>query len=351
MHQMDGKMLALVKHHAGEGAQIQYVPIPEDLGADEVLIEVKATSICGTDVHIYTWDDWAKSRVKPPYVFGHEFSGVVVKTGSAVRHVKVGDHVSAETHIVCGYCPACRRGDAHVCLNTQIIGVDRAGCFTKYMKLPATNVWINSKQLPFEIASIMEPMGNAVHTVLSGEIAGKSVAVVGCGPIGLMAVAISKKSGASRVIALDVNDYRLELAEAMGATDIICSHRGNPIQEVLGITRGEGVEVVLEMSGHPIAIQQALEMLTPGGRISILSLPTRPIPIDITNQIVFKGVTVKGITGRKMYETWQQVASFLESGKVDLSPLITHRLQLEEYEYGFELMKSGKCGKIVFLMD
>lgn len=348
---MDGFMLALVKHHPGEGAQIQYVEIPEDLAPDEVLIEVKATSICGTDVHIYTWDDWAKSRVKPPYVFGHEFGGVVVKTGSAVRHVKVGDHVSAETHIVCGHCNACRRGDAHVCLHTQIIGVDSAGCFTKYIKLPATNVWINSQQLSFETASIMEPMGNAVHTVLSGEIAGKSVAIVGCGPIGLMAVAVSKASGASRVIALDVNDYRLELAEAMGATDIIRSHRVDPVREILGITRGDGVEVVLEMSGHPVAMQQAFAMVTPGGRISILSLPTHPISIDITNHIVFKGITVKGITGRRMYETWQQVANFLESGQIDLTPLITHRLSLEEYEYGFELMKNGKCGKIVFLMD
>lgn len=348
---MDGLMPALVKHQAGEGAFIQLVEIPEDLAPDEVLVEVKATSICGTDVHIYTWDDWAKSRVKPPYTFGHEFGGVVVQVGSQVKHVKVGDHVSAETHIVCGHCVACRRGDAHVCLNTKIIGVDREGCFTKYVKLPAENIWINSKELPFEIASIMEPMGNAVHTVLSGEVAGRSVAVVGCGPIGLMAVAVAKASGASRVMALDVNDYRLDLAETMGATDLIRSHRVDVLKEIHSITKGDGVDVVLEMSGHPVAMDQAFKMVTPGGRVSILSLPTSPVTIDITNDIVFKGITVKGITGRRMYDTWQQVAGLLESGQVDLKPLITHRIALEDYEEGFELMKAGKCGKVVFQLD
>lgn len=344
---MEGTMRALVKHHRGEGAQLREVPIPT-IGPDEALVEVKATSICGTDVHIYTWDEWAQSRIQPPYVFGHEFGGVVVAVGENVSNVKIGDHVSAETHIVCGHCAACRRNDYHVCLNTKIIGVDRDGCFTKYVALPASNLWINDPTLPFEIASLMEPMGNAVHTVLSGEVAGRSVAVVGCGPIGIMAVAVAKAAGASKVIALDVNEYRLNLAEQMGATHIIRSHKEDPVKMIQAMTRGEGVDVALEMSGHPIAMKQAFEMLTPGGRISILSLPTRPIELDITNDIVFKGITVKGITGRRMYETWQQTAALLESGAVDLKPLITHRLSLDDYEEGFELMKSGRSGKVVF---
>jgi threonine 3-dehydrogenase len=344
---MNGTMRALVKHHAGEGAILKEVPIPK-IGPNEVLIQVKATSICGTDVHIYTWDEWASSRVRPPYVFGHEFSGVVVEVGENVTSVQVGDHVSAETHIVCGKCSACRRNDYHVCLNTKIIGVDRDGCFTEYVALPEENLWKNSKDLPFEIASLMEPMGNAVHTALSGEILGKSAAVVGCGPIGLMAVAVAKAAGASKVIALDLNEYRLNLAEAMGATHIVRVNREDPVQAVKTLTRGEGADVVLEMSGHPVAIRQAFAMLTHGGRISMLGLPTRPVELDITNDIVFKGITVHGITGRRMYETWEQTAGLLESGLVDLKPLITHRLSLEDFEEGFELMKSGNCGKVVF---
>jgi threonine 3-dehydrogenase len=344
-------MRALVKHHAGEGAILTEVPIPSKLGPDEVLIKVKATSVCGTDLHIYTWDEWAASRVRPPYVFGHEFSGVVVEKGENVFNVEIGDHVSAETHIVCGYCSACRRGDYHVCLNTKIIGVDRDGCFAEYIVMPAQNLWKNSKDLPFEIASVMEPMGNAVHTVLSGEVAGRSVAVVGCGPIGLMAVAVAKAAGASKVIAIDLNEYRLNLAEQMGATHLVRPDREDPVKTVKEITRGDGVDVSLEMSGHPVAVRQAFQMLTPGGRISILSLPVRPVELDITNEIVFKGITVKGITGRRMYETWKQTSSFLESGLVDLKPLITHRMALEDFEEGFAAMKSGQSGKVVFLLD
>ncbi|RAL26422.1 L-threonine 3-dehydrogenase [Thermoflavimicrobium daqui] len=347
---MNGTMRAIVKHHRGEGAVIKEVPIPS-LGPDEVLIKVRATSICGTDVHIYTWDDWAASRCHPPYVFGHEFSGVVVEVGENVRSVNVGDHVSAETHIVCGHCSACRRGDSHVCLNTQIIGVDRDGCYAEYIALPAINVWKNKKELPFEIASIMEPMGNAVHTALSGEIVGKSVAVIGCGPIGLMAVAIAKASGATQVIALDLNEYRLNLAEELGATHLVRSHLEDPIQTVRSMTKGNGVDVVLEMSGHPVAINQGLQMLTHGGRISLLGLPTQPVELNITDDIVFKGATVHGITGRRMFKTWEQTAGFLESGLIDIKPLITHRFAFTEFAEAFELMKSGQCGKIVLLLE
>ncbi|MCS1351219.1 L-threonine 3-dehydrogenase [Mechercharimyces sp. CAU 1602] len=343
---MDGQMKALMKHHAGRGAKLVNVPIP-GIGPHDVLIRVKATSICGTDVHIYQWDDWAKSRVKPPYVFGHEFSGEVVEVGSGVSRVKVGDHVSCETHIVCGKCPACRKGEAHVCYNTEIIGVDRAGCFAEYVAMPEDNLWINSKEVPHEYASIMEPMGNAVHTALSGPIVGKDVAVIGCGPIGLIAVSVAQAAGARRVFALDINPYRLELAQSIGASSTIHSGEVDAVAEIRSHTSGYGVDVVLEMSGHPHAIQQGFSMVAPGGRVSMLGLPTRSVELDIANDVVFKGITVHGIVGRRMYETWEQTAGLLESGKVEVEKIITHRFSLEEFEKGFDLMMRGESGKVV----
>ncbi|WP_199868536.1 L-threonine 3-dehydrogenase [Virgibacillus senegalensis] len=343
---MNGTMKALVKSRQDKGAEIQQVAIPP-IGDREVLIKVKATSICGTDVHIYNWDEWSQSRVRPPYVFGHEFAGEVVETGDKVTKVAVGDYVSAETHIVCGHCPQCLTGKYHICENTQIIGVDRDGCFAEYVALPEDNLWKNPEDMPVEIASVQEPMGNAVHTVLSGDVAGKSVAIIGCGPIGIMAVGVAKAAGASQVIALDLNDYRLDLANQMGATTIINSSRENPVDRVKELTQGHGVDVVCEMSGHPTAINQGFKMVTNGGRVSILSLPTKPVEIDITDDIVFKGITVQGITGRKMFETWQQVSRLLDSKQVDLSPMITHHFPLEDFEKGFDLMNAGKCGKVV----
>ncbi|QKS73244.1 L-threonine 3-dehydrogenase [Paenalkalicoccus suaedae] len=342
---MTTTMRAIVKDGAHKGAVLKTVPIPK-IGAQDVLIQVKATSICGTDLHIYNWDEWSQSRVNPPYVFGHEFSGVVVEKGELVKNVEIGDHVSAETHIVCGHCPQCLTGNAHICEDTQIIGVDRDGCFAEYVALPAINMWKNDAQLPWDIASIQEPLGNAVHTVLAGDVAGKSVAVIGCGPIGLMAVAVAKACGASDIIALDLNEYRLDLAKQMGATKTIHSLQEDPLIAVKSVTK-HGVDVVCEMSGHPIAMNQGFKMVKNGGRVSILSLPVRPVEIDVTNDIVFKGITVQGITGRKMFETWQQVAGLLTSGQVDVAPIVTHHFPLEEFEKGFELMNKGACGKVV----
>lgn len=341
-------MKAIRKHHAGPGAELCEVPIPQ-IEPHEVLIQVKATSICGTDVHIYTWDAWAQSRIKVPMVFGHEFSGIVVEVGRDVKGVQIGDHVSAETHVVCHQCLQCKTGQYHICQNTKILGVDFQGCFAEFVKMPAANIWKNPVNMPFEKASIQEPMGNAVHTVLAGPVAGKTLAVVGCGPIGIMAIAVAKASGATEVIALDVNDYRLDLARKVGATVTINSAQEDPVQRVMQVTEGTGIEVVCEMSGHPVAIRQAFEMLTNGGRMSILSLPTKPVELDITNQIVFKGATVQGITGRKMYETWRQTSGLIHSGQVDVAPIITHTLPLENFQEGFELMVSGKCGKVVLL--
>ncbi|MBM7619063.1 threonine 3-dehydrogenase [Bacillus tianshenii] len=343
---MNGKMKAIVKHHRGYGAELQMVDIPQ-IKEDEVLIKVKATSICGTDVHIYTWDEWSESRVNPPYVFGHEFAGEIVEVGSKVSNVAMGDQVSAETHIVCYECPQCLTGDYHICKNTKIIGVDTHGCFAEYVALPAVNVWKNPKDMPYDVASVQEPMGNAVHTVLAGDVAGKTVAVIGCGPIGIMAVGVAKAAGASQVIAVDLNEYRLDLATKMGATTVINAKENNPVDLVMELTDGNGVDVICEMSGHPIAMNQGFKMVTNGGRVSILSLPVRPVELDITNDIVFKGVTVQGITGRKMYTTWQQVSRLLKSGQVDVKPMITHHFPLEDFEKGFDLMISGQCGKVV----
>lgn len=340
-------MGALVKEQRKKGAIIRQVPIPS-IKPNEVLIKVKAASICGTDLHIYKWDEWASKRVQPPFIFGHEMSGVVAEVGEKVTNVSKGDHVSCETHIVCGECSACLRGDFHICYQTEIIGVDRNGCFAEYVAIPAQNVWKNDREIPFEVATLMEPMGNAVHTVLSGSIVGKRVAVVGCGPIGLMAIAVAKAVGALQIIALDLNPYRLRLAEKMGATQFIRSDQEDPVLRVNEMTYGKGMDVVLEMSGHPVAIEQAFAMCANGGRISMLGLPAKPVALNIADDLIFKGVTVYGITGRKMFETWEQTAGLLESGQVDLTPLITHCFPLAEFEKGFQLMQEGQCGKVVF---
>ncbi|WP_345238896.1 L-threonine 3-dehydrogenase [Pontibacillus salipaludis] len=343
---MNGKMKAIMKGDRGPGAELAEVEIPT-VGDLDVLIKVKATSICGTDVHIYNWDEWSKSRVHPPYVFGHEFAGEVVEVGEKVTKVKVGDYVSAETHIVCHQCPQCLTGQFHICENTKIIGVDTQGCFAEYVALPEENMWKNPEDMPIEIASIQEPMGNAVHTVLNGDVAGKTVAIIGCGPIGLMAVGVAKAAGASLVLAFDVNPYRLELAGKMGANITIHSINEDPVKRAKDLTDGHGVDVVCEMSGHPVAMDQGFKMVTNGGRVSILSLPVQPVHIDITNDVVFKGIQVQGITGRKMFETWQQVSRLLQSKQVDVTPILTHHLPLEDFDKGFELMNNGQCGKVV----
>ncbi|MGG1336012.1 L-threonine 3-dehydrogenase [Bacillus subtilis] len=343
-----GKMKALMKKDGAFGAVLTEVPIPE-IEKHEVLIKVKAASICGTDVHIYNWDQWARQRIKTPYVFGHEFSGIVEDVGENVSSVKVGEYVSAETHIVCGECVPCLTGKSHVCTNTAIIGVDTAGCFAEYVKVPADNIWRNPADMDPSIASIQEPLGNAVHTVLESQPAGGTTAVIGCGPIGLMAVAVAKAAGASQVIAIDKNEYRLRLAKQMGATCTVSIEKEDPLKIVSALTSGEGADLVCEMSGHPSAIAQGLAMAANGGRFHILSLPEHPVTIDLTNKVVFKGLTIQGITGRKMFSTWRQVSQLISSNVIDLAPVITHQFPLEEFEKGFELMRSGQCGKVILI--
>jgi len=339
------KMKALVKVRPGPGAELAEVDVPA-AGPADVLVKVRACSICGTDYHIYSWDQWSAGRVKPPLVFGHEFSGEVVAAGPAAKGVKVGDFVSAETHIACGTCFLCRTGQAHVCQNVAIIGVDRPGAFAEYVAIPAENAWQNPSDMSPEVASIQEPLGNAVHTTLSGDVAGRTVAVLGCGPIGLMAVAVARAAGAAAVYATDVSPYRLDLARAVGATRAIDA-RGDAQAEIINATSGLGVDVVLEMSGSPLALKQAWRLARFGGRVSILGIPSRPVEVDLANDIVFRGLTVHGITGRRMYDTWHQVRGLLSSGRLDVTPLITHRLRLEDFEAGMTLMAAGQCGKIV----
>ncbi|SFE59729.1 threonine 3-dehydrogenase [Paenibacillus catalpae] len=347
---MKGTMIGLVKEVRAPGAVLREIPIPE-CGPDEVLVKIKATSICGTDVHIYRWDQWAESVVVTPNVFGHEFAGVVEKVGSQVSNVKMGDHVSAEGHMVCGVCKACRTGNAHVCPYTVSFGITAPGCFAEYAVVKASNIIINKKDMPFEIACLQDPLGNAVQTVLSGDIVGKSVIIIGTGPIGLMAVTVAKASGAGMVIAVDVNPYRLLLAKKMGADYTINSREESMVDAIRSYTGGEGAEVVLEMSGFPDAIRDGFEVSASAARVSLLGIPTQEVPLDLSRHIIFKGLRVEGITGRRMYQTWYQLKGLLEQNRIDLKLLITHTFSLEDYEKAFELMISGQCGKIVFLHD
>ncbi|MFD3270280.1 L-threonine 3-dehydrogenase [Paenibacillus dendritiformis] len=345
---MTATMIGLVKAERKPGAVLKEVPVPA-YGPDEVLVRVKASSICGTDVHIYKWDDWAARTVVTPNVFGHEFAGIVEAVGDRVTNVKVGDHVSGEGHVVCGVCKACRTGNAHVCPHTRSFGITLPGCFGEYAVLRASNVIQNDPKLPFEIACLQDPLGNAVQTVLAGDIVGKSVAVVGVGPIGLMAIAVAKACGSGTIIAVDINPYRLEMAKTMGADVIVNSKEVNSVQAIREATNGEGAEVVLEMSGHPDAIRDALKAAAQAGRVSLLGIPSKEVAFDLAEDVIFKGLQLVGITGRRMYDTWYQLKGLLERGRIDLTPIITHRLTLDRYEEAFDLMSSGNCGKIVFI--
>jgi threonine 3-dehydrogenase len=338
-------MLAIVKPAAAPGARLERVPLPP-IGARDVLVRVRAATICGTDLHIYKWDTWAQSRLRPPLVFGHEFCGDVVAVGDEVETVNVGDYISAESHIVCGHCYPCRTGASHICRNVKIIGIDRQGCFAQYVTIPATNAWRNDPGLPPAIASAQEPFGNAVHTAFATTLTAKRVLITGCGPIGLFAVGIAAAAGAERIFATDVNIRRLDLARTMGATDLIDA-REDVAAAVLAATDGEGADVLLEMSGNAHAIDQGFTALRSGGFASLLGLPGRPLPsFDLATHIVFKGVTVYGVSGRKMFETWYQTRGLIQSGKVDISPIISHHMPLEDYEQAFELMLSGAADKV-----
>lgn len=339
-------MRALVKDSPSQGFTLKEVPVP-GIRDDEVLIRVRRAGVCGTDVHIHEWDAWAQGRCKPPFTVGHEFAGEVEKVGALVTDVKVGDRVTAEGHIVCGMCHLCRTGNAHVCPNTKIIGVDRDGAFADYIAMPATNVWQLDANIPFEIGGIHDPMGNAFHTALHGtELSGKTVLVTGCGPIGIFAVGIAKAAGASHIVASDVNPKRLALATKMGAHS--ATHPQDAEAAVKQATQGLGVDVVLEMSGVPAAIHQAFKLVRVGGRVQMLGIPAKPMDIDFATEVIFKGITIYGVVGRRMYDTWIQMTQFLRAGQFDPTPVITHRFKLEQHAEAIAAIKSGEAGKVVF---
>jgi threonine 3-dehydrogenase len=341
-------MKAIVKTHPAPGAELLEVPIPRP-GTGEALVRVKAASICGTDSHIYAWNEWAQSRVKPPLIFGHEMAGEVVELGGGVDRIKVGDFVAAETHVVCGKCYQCMTGQGHICTHLAILGVDIDGVFAEYISVPEDNLWVTDPAIPVDWASVQEPAGNAVHTALSGDVVGKTVAVFGCGPIGLIAISVALACGADRVYGIDVNPYRLRIAGRMGAAQTINPREEDPVKVLGELTGGEGVDAFLEMSGAPSALSQGFAALRYGGRASLLGLPGIPVTLDVTNGIVFKGATVYGISGRKIWDTWYKVSSLLRTRKVDLGPVITHTLRLDQFDQGFELMRTGQCGKVILL--
>lgn len=343
---MPGKMRGIVKAEAAPGAEMAMVGMPS-LAPGEVLVKVKATSICGTDVHIWEWDPWAQGRIKPPMVFGHEFAGEVVELGEGVTTLEVGDYVSAETHVVCNVCYQCRTGQAHICKDVAIIGVDRPGCFADYVSIPAQNAWLNPPTMPPEVASIQEPFGNAVHTALSTELVGKTVLITGCGPIGLMALGIAKAAGAAAVYGTEVVPYRLELASLLGADLVLNPKEVDVVTEIMTTTHGLGVDVLLEMSGSPSAIHEGFSVLRSGGYAALLGIPPGRVDMDLADEIIFKGATVYGVAGRQVWKTWYQTRALLESGAVDVRPVITHQFPLEEFEKGLQLMSTGQCGKVV----
>jgi threonine 3-dehydrogenase len=338
-------MKALRKMRPQRGAQIESVPIPT-VGPAEVLVRVRAASICGTDLHIYDWDPWSASRIRPPMTFGHEFCGIVEKVGAEAASVRPGDFVSAEMHVNCGHCRPCRSGQPHVCQNLKIIGLDEDGCFAEFVRIPARNIWKIDPAIPEHYAAILDPLGNAVHTVLAGEIAGQNVAVTGAGPIGLMAIAVARACGCSLILATEVHPHRRELAKKMGADYALDPSEGDVVARVREATDG-GVDVLLEMSGHPAAIRQGFQMLRPGGRASLLGIPSQPVTLDLVNDVIFKGATVQGIFGRRMFETWVQMTDLLKDHRLNLEPLFHERLPLDKFDDAFSLLESGQAGKIL----
>ncbi len=344
-------MRAVRKREAGPGVELQQIPIPT-IGPRDVLVKVKSASVCGTDYHIYSWDPWSAGRVKPPLTVGHEVAGEVVAVGREVTRCKEGDHVSAETHIVCNDCPRCHVGEYHLCENTKILGVDTDGVFAEYVAIPEQNVWLNDKDIPWELQSIQEPLGNAVHTAMEGELTGQSVLVTGCGPIGIMSIPVAKMAGAEVVIASDINEYRLDLARQLGADVLINPAKQDVVEVVRQYTRGYGADVLLEMSGNASAIRQGLKAVRNGARVSLLGLPARPLELDLSADVIMRGLVLKGITGRKMWKTWYQVRSLYRAGLAErLKPLITHKLPLEGVHQAMELMGAAKCGKCVLMPE
>ncbi len=343
---MTKTMRAVVKTEPGPGLEAVEVPIPQ-VGPDEVLVKVRAASICGTDLHIYQWDSWAAGRVKPPVVAGHEICGDIVERGSAVTTPEIGDFVSLESHVICNTCAYCRTGLGHICENTKLIGVDIDGGYAEYIAIPAQNAWPNPADLPLEIAVLQENFGNAVHTAFAVDLRSKKVLVTGCGPAGLMTIAVARAIGARAVYATDISQYRIDFAKRMGA-DLAMHAIDDPVVDLVrDATDGEGVDVLLELSGAPAAIDQGFSLLKPRGDAALLGVTPGPFEFNWNSHVVFKAARLHGISGRKLWETWFQARGLIRSGAVDLSPMVTHRYKLDEFDLAFETMASGESGKVM----
>ena len=336
-------MKALVKSQRAPGIWMEDIPEPR-VGHNDVRIRVRKTAICGTDIHIYQWDQWAQKNIPVPMAVGHEYVGEIVEIGSEVQGFSVGDRVSGEGHITCGYCRNCRAGRRHLCRNTVGVGVNRPGCFAEYLVIPAFNAFKLPDSITDEVASILDPFGNATHTALSFNLVGEDVLITGAGPIGIMATAIARFVGARHVVVTDVNDYRLGLATKMGASRAINVSRESLDDTMQALGMVEGFDVGLEMSGNPSAFRDLLRTMHHGGNVALLGIPPDDTAID-WNEVIFKGLMIKGVYGREMFETWYKMAAMLQSG-LDVTPIITHRLPVADYREGFEIMRSGQSGKV-----
>jgi threonine 3-dehydrogenase len=338
------KAIAKVRPEPG----VEIIDVPEPIvGPGQVKIQLEAASVCGTDLHIYSWDEWSASRITPPRIIGHEFCGTIVGVGEGVDDRSVGQFVASESHIVCGECKQCREGQGHVCVNTRILGVDVDGGFQPFTVVPAQNARPTDRSVPKQIASFQDALGNAVHTVMAGPVEGRTVLITGMGPIGLFAVSVCKALGAEKVIVTEVSPYRIELAEQVGADLILNPKDGDPCGRIEQAAPG-GVDATLEMSGHPSSLDLAIRCTRPGGRISRLGVYPESCQTVDFNSLIFKGIELQGIVGRRLWETWDQMGGLLMSGKLNLAPVITHEMHYTEFQKAMELMKAGKAGKVVF---
>lgn len=343
---MDGKMKVLLKAEAGPGFVMGEKDIPQ-VADHEVLMKIKTASVCGTDLHIWKWDKWSQNRIKPPVTVGHEFSGEVIAMGKDVTTHKIGDIVAAETHIVCNKCDICKGGNAHVCPETEIIGVDIDGAFAEYIAMPAENARIQSKDINPKYLSVLEPLGNAVHTMTQFDVKGLNTVIVGAGPIGLMGVNLAKNLGAKKVIVLEVNEYRRKLSLELGADVVIDPTSEDVIARVLEETGGLGADMVGEFSGNKTAIEQIFKFTNKNAKVSMLGLPPENISLNFSDDIVLRGLSIYGVAGRKMYKTWEIVEDLIAQGKVDFEKIVTHEFAFDDFQDAFELMASGNSGKIV----
>ncbi|MCB8932036.1 MAG: L-threonine 3-dehydrogenase [Fimbriimonadaceae bacterium] len=342
-------MRAIAKTRPAPGVEIIDVPEPQ-VSPGTVKVRLEAASVCGTDLHIYAWDAWSASRIHPPRIIGHEFCGTIVEVGEGVKDRHVGDFVASESHIVCGRCKQCLSGQGHVCVNTRILGVDVDGGFAEFVVIPTENARPTDRSVPKEIACFQDALGNAVHTVMAGPIVGQTVLITGMGPIGLFAASICKALGAAQVIGTEVSHYRIDLAKKVGV-DQVLNPKESDVSVVLRQLAPEGVDATLEMSGHPSALELAIAHTRPGGRVSLLGVYGSPIQSVDMNAVVFKGLDVQGIVGRRMWETWEQMGRLLAGGRLDLWPVITHQMHYTEFKCAMDLMQAGDAGKVVFLFD